>query len=137
LVRLPLLTSISVFAAHSSRLRREVRISFTFSTPLIAFRLFILATAAAPPCALHTQSLYLVIASMPHEVPSRLVALQRTLFVRPLVNWFFSMASRQPMLPAVTGCGLAMTNQVIADGSATVAGLQGFIVTCARQNFAS
>jgi hypothetical protein len=48
----------------------------------------------------------------------------------------FQPASRQPMLPAVTGCGLAMRNQVIADGSATVAGLQGFIMTCARQNFA-
>jgi len=55
-------------------------------------------------------------ASMPHGVPSRLVALHRALLVRPLVNWFCNMASRQLMLPAVMGRGLAMTNQVIADG---------------------
>lgn len=38
----------------------------------------------------------------------RAVAMHRSLLVRPLVNWLFIMASRQLMLPALTGWGLAM-----------------------------
>ena len=69
----------------------------------MVFRLFIRATAAYPPWAPQTNSRYFVIASMPHGVPSHLVAWQRILLVRPLVSWLFIMANRQLTLPAVTG----------------------------------
>jgi hypothetical protein len=74
----------------------------------IAFRALIRATAAAPPCALHTINRWLVIASIPHGVPSRLVAVQRRRFVLPFVKADFIIANRQPILPAPTGWGFGM-----------------------------
>jgi hypothetical protein len=66
------------------------------------------ATAAAPPCALHTINRWLVIASIPHGVPSRLVAVQRRRFVLPFLKADFIIASRQLILPAPTGWGFGM-----------------------------
>jgi len=53
------------------------------------------------------QSPYLAIANTPHGVPSRLVAMHLIPLVRPFVNWFFIMVSRQLTLPAPTGRGFA------------------------------
>ena len=76
----------------------------------IAFRALIRATAAAPPCALHTINRWLVIASIPHGVPSRLVAVHRRRFVLPFLKADFIIAIRQPILPAPTGWGFGMSN---------------------------
>ena len=76
----------------------------------IAFRALIRATAAAPPCALHTINRWLVIASIPHGVPSRLVAVHRRRFVLPFLKADFIIAIRQLILPAPTGWGFGISN---------------------------
>ena len=49
---------------------------------------------------------YRVMASLPHGVPSRFVALHRVRFVQPGLNAAIAIAARQAGFPAVRVCGL-------------------------------